>query len=705
MSPGDRPTAPERPRLDLDAAGIRSGAAGVFSRNTLAFPHLEALLAVAAVVPFPRRRDAGRLAFVVGWGDKPSAARPRAFAAATGVPFVAAEDGFLRSVGNHRVKPPPLSLVLDDEGIYYRAATRSRLERLIAEAPRLALPLRAAAAAALDRVRREKLTKYNTFSAGDAATGGGATGDRPIRLLLVDQVFGDQSIAGGLADAATFARMAEAALATAPAADIAVKVHPDVIAGRARGYLLDIARTRGLALLADAGNPFDLLERVEAVFTVSSQLGFEALVAGKPVACFGVPFYAGWGLTDDRPGNPAAAAALARRATAAAGPRDLLDLFAAAYVAYPRYADPVSGAALDVGAAIDRLVEWRIVLADRRRGVVVIAPPFGPRLAEAVFGGGGAPVTVAADAAAAAKGPVGPGAEILAWADAATPRPAGRTVGPALLRDDRLAGAYGFDGAVRIDAGADVAALLAAAAPSAAERTEARAVLDALAAAPFARIAVGRDATSDAVAPGDRHVVALILPMRPTAGDGAVVAAARQRHPAAKLLVVREAPRPRGPSPAGRLTAVVAAHRAPPAAAARSPLAAAATHLAAVHVVDSELAFDALALGIPVVVHGRPEFCGWGPTEDLAPVSRPRRHDVESLVALVVVRAGRHTDPASGLPARPSELLALGRRLAEGRQPVGPDPELLADVDRAERRLKALARRLRPSSGSDRGTG
>lgn len=46
-------------------------------------------------------------------------------------------------------------------------------------------------------------------------------------------------------------------------------------------------------------HPHALLNRVEAVYTVSSQLGFEALLLGKPVYCFGMPFYAGWGLTFD----------------------------------------------------------------------------------------------------------------------------------------------------------------------------------------------------------------------------------------------------------------------------------------------------------------------------------------------------------------------------------------------------------------------
>ena len=47
-------------------------------------------------------------------------------------------------------------------------------------------------------------------------------------------------------------------------------------------------------------HPAALLEQAEAVYVVTSQMGFEALLWGRPVHCFGMPFYAGWGLTHDR---------------------------------------------------------------------------------------------------------------------------------------------------------------------------------------------------------------------------------------------------------------------------------------------------------------------------------------------------------------------------------------------------------------------
>ncbi|MEP2437831.1 MAG: hypothetical protein ABJH93_13120, partial [Roseibium sp.] len=43
----------------------------------------------------------------------------------------------------------------------------------------------------------------------------------------------------------------------------------------------------------------DLIEAVDRVETFSSLSGFEALIRGKDVTVHGLPFYAGWGLSED----------------------------------------------------------------------------------------------------------------------------------------------------------------------------------------------------------------------------------------------------------------------------------------------------------------------------------------------------------------------------------------------------------------------
>lgn len=95
-------------------------------------------------------------------------------------------------------------------------------------------------------------------------------------------------------------------------------------------------------------SPWSLFPLVTRVYTVSSQLGLEALLAGRPVVCYGVPFYAGWGLTEDRVRVP-------RRTRR----RSLAELVTASYLLYARYIDPATGAACDFERLVEGVVESR----------------------------------------------------------------------------------------------------------------------------------------------------------------------------------------------------------------------------------------------------------------------------------------------------------------------------------------------------------
>ncbi len=95
-----------------------------------------------------------------------------------------------------------------------------------------------------------------------------------------------------------------------------------------------------------------LLAQVDEVWTMTSLLGFEALLRGKPVTCLGAPFYAGWGLTRDL--GPVPARRL-RRPDGSLTRIDLATLAHAALIAYPRYYDPVSRRPCPPEVALDRL--------------------------------------------------------------------------------------------------------------------------------------------------------------------------------------------------------------------------------------------------------------------------------------------------------------------------------------------------------------
>ena len=47
----------------------------------------------------------------------------------------------------------------------------------------------------------------------------------------------------------------------------------------------------------------NIFKKVDRVVVFTSLGGFEALIRGIPVTTYGLPFYAGWGLTDDKLNN------------------------------------------------------------------------------------------------------------------------------------------------------------------------------------------------------------------------------------------------------------------------------------------------------------------------------------------------------------------------------------------------------------------
>ena len=132
-----------------------------------------------------------------------------------------------------------------------------------------------------------------------------------------------------------------------PQAFVIFKPHPDVEhLGRA-GALSD--RQMSHADVIARGIPLEnLLSLATHVETYSSLAGFEALLRGISVTTHGLPFYAGWGLTDDRAVSP-------RRGRN----RSLDELTAVALIRYPRYWDPVSGLACPPEVALFRIAEAR----------------------------------------------------------------------------------------------------------------------------------------------------------------------------------------------------------------------------------------------------------------------------------------------------------------------------------------------------------
>ena len=305
---------------------------------------------------------------IAGWGQRPSTKRSRAFSGRHQLPFISLEDGFLRSFGTGEYFPP-LSLVVDDQGIYYDSTRPSVLEILLASPINLLDSIAAEVEQAKGLALRNRLSKYNhapNFSgvlgqgdfrpcflpggeeciAREKPTGGVQT------VLVIDQTDGDMSVSLGGAGALTFASMLAAACAENPQATVYVKTHPEVSSGRKKGYLTHVQDDDRTVVLRQAINPLSLIEQMDRVYVVTSTMGFEALLAGKPVTVFGMPWYAGWGATDDRQ--------TCERRTRT---RSVDELFAAAYFHYTRYLNPVTHQRGTIFDVIDWLVRQRAMAA------------------------------------------------------------------------------------------------------------------------------------------------------------------------------------------------------------------------------------------------------------------------------------------------------------------------------------------------------
>lgn len=276
---------------------------------------------------------------IVVWASRESADLSAAVQAQGGR-LIRMEDGFLRSMGLGSNHVGGASLVLDEHGIYFDPRRPSALESML-ETQDFDPALLQRAAGLRQRLVEAGLTKYNVgrLEPVDLAAPAGRT-----RLLVPGQVEDDASVRFGAPGIRTNLDLLRAVREAEPQAWIVYKPHPDTEAGTRAGAVADdVALTladrvvRGVSVTA-------LLPQVDRVHTMTSLVGFEALLRGVPVTTWGQPFYAGWGLTEDRLELP-------RRMHR----RTLDELVAAALIRYPLYVHPDSGRPCQAEDVVDWL--------------------------------------------------------------------------------------------------------------------------------------------------------------------------------------------------------------------------------------------------------------------------------------------------------------------------------------------------------------
>ncbi|MFN2258648.1 MAG: capsular polysaccharide biosynthesis protein, partial [Parasphingopyxis sp.] len=635
--------------------------------SVAALPRLDAFLPdIKAVERNPK--PGAQTEAIAGWGYKPTAGKARDLARHTGLPYVALEDGFLRSIGLGEAGTPPLSLVADDLGIYYDARGPSRIEQLLESGAGLTPEIIVRATEAMARIVETGLSKTNAAPplAEDALP---ASENR--RVLIVDQTAGDASIEGGLADAASFVAMIEAAKRDEPDAEIVVRRHPAVAAGLKRGCIPESA-LGGVTLLDIEARAADILGRVDAVYCVSSLMGFEALIRKLPVRCFGMPFYAGWGATRDE-------VDCERRSST----RSPAEIFAAAYLLYSRYVDPISGEPTTLEATIERLADW-CDIADRNAGHFA-ALGFTPWKRAAVrnaVSGPRASISFHGSLTRAADEIERRGGRLLVWAGkehealrhdfARLDLPLWR-MEDGFLRSRGLGSDFHLPASIVLD---DIGIYFDRHRPSRLENilantnfppeltARAAALRERLVELGLSKYNVGAPPT---FAPNSGRRTVLVVGQveddrsieRGTsdiATNRALLTAARADHPDAFLVY-----KPHPDVETGNRTGTIP----------ESELARLADHVAreadidaclracdALATMTSLAGFEALLRGKRVVTYGEPFYAGWGLTEDrLDCERRTRKLSLDELVAGALILYPRYIHPPTGLPCRPEEIV------------------------------------------------
>ena len=604
------------------------------------------------------------------------------------------QEGFLRlpTTGTERA----LSYIVDGLGVYYDATAPSELEVMLELGGWEDADLAARAEAGIAELRRLAISLDNDPRRSElepALARLGAPARRAGgRVVVVDQPRGDPSIGFGLAGEARFHAMLDAAVAENPDDEIVVVMDPAAPRHPGSGHLDAVASARGARLVRDPLTAWSVVEACRRIYVVTSHVGFEAAMAGRPVACFGMPFYAGWGFTDDR-------LHLARRTRR----RSVAEVFAASYLVSSRYFEPFGGEPCAFEEAL--AVLGLSVVRARENAVRTLClgfPSWKRPWLRGTLGSAGAEPVIAGKGGIAAEDLAGFG-RVVAWssrAPAATGAACAAAGVPLVRMEDGFLRSIGLGVALRpgasyvldgtgiyydatgpsdlerlLETGTFDAALLDRAARLRTAIVEARLSKYNVGGAPMPALPRGRPVVL--VAGQVEDDASIRLGAVTAATNVALLQRARAGNPGATIAF----------KPHPDVEAGLRPGRVPPADLAAladvvlrdvsAPDAIEACDR--VECITSLLGFEALLRGKPVTTHGLPFYAGWGLTESPACPRRTRRLDLDALVAGALIRYTRYLDPRTGLPCPPEVVV---RRLADG------DPGLARRARTVEAALK-----------------
>ena len=597
---------------------------------------------------------------VAVWGASPTAWRGEAIAARRGVPLIRIEDAFLRSVHLGRQSgEAPLGLLVDPVGVHFDSSRPSRIEEILQSPDLYNSNLLDQAKRLTDCLISAGLSKYNNFDMDLPAPA-------PGYVLVVDQTVGDASIHRSGASKATFRDMLALARRDHPERRVVIRTHPESGAGLRPGHFGSGDAGGRVSLLTAPVSPHRLLAGAAQVFTVSSQMGFEAILHGHSPRVFGQPFYAGWGLSQDEQPIPRRTRMLTRE-----------ELFAGAMLLAPLWYDPCRDRLCGVEEVIHQLqAEVRAWREDRHGHVAAGMRLWKRGRLQAVFGGT-KPLLFRDAPAAADRRASRSGRGLLLWAgkepEAFAPKArclrvedgflrsrglGAELVPPLSLVTDDLGIYYDPTRPSRLET-------LMATPLTDGQRHRAAALIDRLQTDGLTKYNLPGAVPS--LPPGHRILVPGQVEDDASIRQGAgevrtnldLLQAVRAANPGAVILY-----KPHPDVEAGLRPGVIDASGLADLVLAQADTAALLAEVQEVWTMTSLTGFEALLRGVSVTCLGAPFYAGWGLTRDLGPIPdrRTARPDLVQLVHAALIAYPRYWDPVSHRPC-PVEV-ALDRLAA-----------------------------------------
>ncbi len=258
------------------------------------------------------------------------------------VQVIRVEDGFLRSVGLGAALTPPVSWVFDALGMYFDTSSISSLEQILnTYSFDVALIERARQVQSL--LIEHQISKYNLSTSQKTSLPTPSHLQR--KILVIGQVEGDASLEYGSPKIKTNIELLKVVHQSREQELIVYRPHPDVFNGWRHDSLQHQHALKFCNLITTDGSILAWIDWADEVHVMTSLTGFEALIRNKLVYCYGLPFYAGWGLTQDR-----AVFSRAKRQLS------LLELIAGTLIIYPQYRSILGNALIEVEDAITELL-------------------------------------------------------------------------------------------------------------------------------------------------------------------------------------------------------------------------------------------------------------------------------------------------------------------------------------------------------------